>query len=518
MIEFKSDKVLLGLAIIYTIVLLSTVNNPHHVDESTHSFVGLFLKDFFVDWIKNPTLSYQKIYDYATSYLAYYPKISLHYPPLPQIGFSIAYLLFGASIEVSRLVIILSAVMMLFVVYEFAYTIFKNRTVALIAALLLMTSPIVINMSILSMQELPFLLFFTLTMRWLYSIKAKKPEIKYYVILSVLMAATTLTKWQAITVFPVVIFYSLIFERKLFIYIAISVLIAAVLLAPYYLFLWKADLLLLPLAANLEADPLDPTWMQTEGWTYYLTTLVNHQFLLPIGLIVLFAALAYFKNKEKDWKFFATWILVVYMIMVVLHNKDQRYTMNFLPAFVITASYILYTIFKKHVKLLMLTVVVLSLIQSAITFNSLVYGFPDVIEIAQFVGEEKDGNVLINTGLGTASPFIFEIAKSGKFEHQVLRPCVIEFLEESPDELIDKFDLKYIVLDKDKAGFTEKQSKFIDYVNGNENFELINDFKRFSVIKTHKYQPEEKNEVCNYICATRETVCSKFKTPSDALK
>ncbi|MBI4010625.1 MAG: glycosyltransferase family 39 protein [Candidatus Aenigmarchaeota archaeon] len=518
MIGFKLDKVLLVFAVIYTTALLTTINNPHHVDESTHSFVGLFLRDFFADWIKNPTLSYQKIYDYAMSYLAYYPKISLHYPPLPQIGFSIAYLIFGASLQVSRLVIILSSVALLFAIYEFAYAVSKKRNVALVAALLLMTSPIVINMSILSMQELPFLLFFTLTMRWLYSIKNKKPEIKNYAILSVLMAATTLTKWQAITIFPVVIFYSLIFERKLLRYTAISVLIAAILLSPYYLFLWKTNLLLLPLTANLEADPLDPTWMQAEGWTYYLRALVNYQFLLPVGAITLLAALVYLKRRGKDWEFFATWIFVVYVLMVVVHNKDQRYTMNFLPAFVIPASYALFKIYKKHVKLLLLAVAGLSLIQFALTLNSLVYGFPDVREIAQFVGEEKYGNVLVNTGLGTASPFIFEIAKSGKFDHQVLSPCVIEFLEGSPDELMHKFGVKYIVLDKETAGFTEKQSKFIESINRNVDFEVARDFKRFSVIKNNKYQPEDKNEVCNYICSTRETICSKFKIPSDALK
>lgn len=518
MIRFKLDKLLVAFAVVYALALLTTINNPHHVDESTHAFVGLFLRDFFADWVKNPTFSYQKIYDYATSYLAYYPKISLHYPPLPQIGFSIAYLLFGASIELSRLVIILAAVVLLFVIYEFAYAVSKNRTAALIASLLLMTSPIVINMSILSMQELPFLLFFTLTMRWLYSLKDEKPKVKNYIILAVLMALTTLTKWQALTIFPVVIFYSLIFERKLIKYTVTFLLIVAILLAPYYLFLWKADLLLLPLTANLEADPLDSTWMQAEGWIYYLTALVNYQFLLPIGLIVLLGALFYFKNKEKDWKFFATWIAVVYVIMVVVHNKDQRYTMNFLPAFVIPASYGLYTFFKKNVKLLLLVAVGLALVQSIITLSTLIYGFPDVREIAQFIGEDRNGNVLVNTGLGTESPFIFEFARSERFERRILRPCVIEFLEEDSSELVEKFGVKYIVLDKRKTSFTESQNKFIDYINSNENFELVKDFERFSVIKNNKYQPEEKDEICNYICSTRKFVCSKFKTPSDALK
>ncbi len=520
MIRFKIDKTLVAFAIIYTFALLLTINNPHHVDESTHSFVGLVLKDFSNDLIKTPTLSYDKIYDYLNSYLVYYPKISLHYPPLPQFLFSMAYNIFGASLQVSRLVIILTSLALLLTVYSFTNIIFRSRIVSFIAASLLMTAPIIINMSILAMQEMPFVFFFTLTMMWLYLIKGRKPEIRNFLILSVLMALTTLTKWQAITIFPTILLYILVFERRLLRYILFSLVISTALLMPYYLLLWKANLLLLPLSVNLEADPLDPTWMQPEGWFYYLSAFVKDQFFLPIGILIALATFAYFSNKERDWKFFATWILVVYLIMTIVHNKDVRYTLNFLPAFVIPGAYILHKVLKKIINIhtLLTLIIALALIQYVVSFTNLIYGFPEVEGVAKYILEDNSGNILINIGLGTASPFIFEIARNSNFEHQVLRPCTIESLNESYGVLMRKFGIKYIVVDEDRQGFKEKQNDFMKYIDENEAFVKVKGFSRFSVIKNNDYSAEEKADLCNYVCATREIVCTKFKIPQDALK
>lgn len=517
MIRIKLDKVLVVLLIIYAIALASTINNPPHVDEATHSFVGMFLKDLVNDWLKQPTLSFSKIYEYTISYLAYYPKISLHYPPLPQAMFSLAYSIFGVTLQVSRLVIIVLSVILMFVIYLFTQTIFKNRMMSLIATSLLMTSTIVINMSILAMQEIPFLFFFTLTMLWLYVIKDKEPKIKNFVLLAILIAATTLTKWQAITILPVVLTYVLFFERRLLKYTLASFALATIILAPYYLILWKTDLLLLPFTANLEADVNEPTWKQLEGWTYYLFTLVREQFFLPLGTIIVISTIVYLVKKYKDWSFFATWILVVYLIMVTLHNKDTRYTINFLPAFVIPASYVIYKIAKTS-ELFIFIVIGLVLTQVILAFVNIKYGFPEVYEIAKYIIQDKEGNVLINSGLGTASPFIFEMARNSDFEHQVFRPCVIEFLNESYSELTRKFDIKYVVVDKEQEGFTKRQQEFSQYLVQGGEFSLAKDFSRFYVMKNGNYMPKEKNEICNYVCATREFVCSKFKIPSDALK
>ena len=518
MIKFKLDKVLVGFAVIYVAFILSNINNPHHADESTHSFVAIFLNDLTRAFVNNPTLSFDKIYDYAVSYLTYYPKISLHYPPLPQMLFSISYSILGISLQAGRLVTALLSLALIFLIYYFSYSLFKSREIALISAFLLMTAPVVINMSILAMQEIPFIFFFTLTMLWLYMTKDKKPETKNFLILSVLIAVTVLTKWQAITILPVIFVYGLAFEGKIFKYILFSLIIAAVILAPYYLVLWKTNLLLLPLTANVP-DTYDPPWTQIDGWTYYLSSLLREQFFLPIGTIILLTSLIYFANKGKEWKFFATWILVVYLIMVIVHNKDARYSMNFLPAFVIPASYVIYEFIKKtkgtYILYILLAVIFL---QGIFTFVNVPYGFPNVEDIAKYIGEDNEGNVLINTGLGTESPFIFELVRIGKFERQTIRPCVIEFLNESYDNLIKRFDIKYIISDKDESGLTQKQKEFIEYMTTSNNFSLVKYFDRFFISKSSDYKPQEKAEICNYVCATRELVCTKIKNPSDTLK
>lgn len=518
MISFKLDKVLAVLLVAYFVVLSSNINNPHHADESTHAFVGLFLKDLANDFVKNPTLSFNKIYNYATSYLAYYPKVSLHYPFLPQLAFGIAYELLGVSLQVGRLVVILTSLALIILIYNFTLIHFKNRKIALLAASMMMTSSIIINMTILAMQEIPFVFLFTLTMLWIYLIKGSKPKIKNFIILSVLALLTILTKWQALTILPVIFLYSLIFQRKLLRHFLLSIIISAIILAPYYFLLWKTGLLLIPLSANLEADPNDPAFTQVEGWTYYANALVQEQFFLPMGIIILLTSLIYFIKRETDWHFFATWILVVYIIMVIVHNKDVRYTINILPAFVIPASYVIYKISEKRGVIFSVLIIALLTIQGSLAFLSIARGFPDVESIGKWISNDKEGNVLINTGLGTESPFILEIARSGNFDHQVFRPCTIEFINDRYDKLIDNFGIKYIVVDKENQSFTERQKDFNNYLLSSNSFILDKDFSRFSILKNANYTKGSKNEICNYVCATRGTVCTNYKMPSDALK
>ena len=518
MIGFKLDKVLVVMLAVYSLVLSTTINNPHHVDESTHAFVGMFIKDLTTDLIKNPTLSFTKIYDYAMSYLAYYPKISLHYPPLPQALFSLAYSLFGVSLQISRMVSIILSLLLAIVVYNFSQAVFKNRTAALLASAMTMTSTIIFNMSVLAMQEIAFVLFFTLTMFWLYLTRGKE-SLRGSLILGVLMAATVLTKWQAITILPVVFAYSVI-ERKLFKRTLLAFVVTALLLAPYYLVLWKTNLLLLPFTANLEADLLDPTFMQLEGWIYYIKALLTEQFFLPVGIIVFLSALFYLIKKNRDWKFFATWLLVIFVIMVILHNKDARYTINLIPALVIPASYTIYRLSQKlgNMNLFLFIMVGLLMTQGLLAYINLIRGFTDVEAVSKHITNNLEGNVLVNTGLGTESPFIFEIARNSNFSHQVFRPCTIEFLEESPDSLVEKFGIKYIIVDKNFQSFTEKQRQFMEFINKNSNFTLLGDYERFSILQNNNYENVDDNEICNYVCATRKFTCSKFKYPSDALK
>ena len=518
MIGFKLDKVLVAMLAVYVLVLATTINNPPHADESTHAFVGMLIKDLTADLIKNPTLSFTKIYDYAMSYLAYYPKISLHYPPLPQTLFSIAYSMLGVSLQVSRMVSIILSLLLVIVVYKFSQAVFNNRAVSLLASAMTMTSTIIFNMSILAMQEISFVLFFTLTMFWLYLVRGKE-GLRDYLILGILMAATILTKWQAITIIPVVFVYSVI-ERKLFKRTLLAFVVTALLLSPYYLILWKTNLLLLPFTANLEADPLDPTFMQLEGWTYYIRALLTEQFFLPVGIIVLASALFYITKKNKGWKFFATWSLVIFVIMVILHNKDARYTINFIPALVIPASYTIYRVSQKigNMNLLLFLMVGMLITQGLLAYINLIQGFKDVEAISKFITNDKEGSILVNTGLGTESTFIFEIARNSNFTHQVFRPCTIEFLEESPADLVEKFRIKYIIVDKNFQSFTEKQKEFTKFITINGNFSLAKDYERFSLLQNNNYEEVDTNEMCNYVCATREFTCSKFKYPSDALK
>jgi hypothetical protein len=53
-------------------------------DETTHSLLAVFYKDLAKFSISHFNL--KEIYDYAYSYLVYYPKLSVYYPPLTHLA------------------------------------------------------------------------------------------------------------------------------------------------------------------------------------------------------------------------------------------------------------------------------------------------------------------------------------------------------------------------------------------------------------------------------------------------
>jgi len=491
------------------LLILLIISGNYEIDESTHSLVGMFFKDLLLDWIKKPTFSFKKIYDYSVSYLIYYPKVSLHYPPLPQLFFSLSYLLFSESIITSRITTAFFSILFLILIYYITYKFYEKKEIALISCLIFMTSPIIILSSIRAMQEIFFLLFFTASI-FSYLMLIKKPELKWYIIFIALTIASVLSKWNAITIFPIIFFHSLLFHKNRIKIVLLCILVISLLLSPYYLILYKAGILFLSAESNLFGLE-SPQWYQITGWFYYLKSLVFDIFFPLIGITLLILSFYYMKQRGKEWDLFLVWIIVIYLIMTIVPNKVDRRIINMLPALVIPSSFLIYkTIIKRKIYIILF--VILLIVQLIYSLNLMPNGIANVEKINDVIG--KDGNVGIIMEQGGEGSFVFEIAKKNKFEHQVIRPCTFLDLNETPNQIIQNFSIKYIIVVW-KTLDTEKLNNIAKIVE--KSFPKIAEFENYSVYLNNQTVIRKNEVICNYICSTKNFICVENKKPIEFL-
>jgi len=499
------------ILIVWTsILVLFIFLKGYEFDESTHSLVGIFIKDLIIDWIKNPTFSFQKIYNYAVSYLVYYPKISLHYPPLPQIFFAISYMFFEESIVASRIITLIFSISSIILIYYITLDIYKKKEPAIISCLILITSPIIILFSTRAVQEIFFFFFFTSAI-FSYIKLFKKSSIKQYVFCIILTVACVLTKWHAVTILPVIFLYTLFFYKKKTEAMLICIIFTLIILAPYYLFLYKIGIIFLPFESNIYGAPEAPQWYQISGWLYYVKTLIFESFFPLIGIFLLISSFYYIRKKEKLWDLFLIWIIAVYIIMTFVMNKASHYIINIIPALVIPSSFVVYKyITKKRTHTIVFILILI--VQFVYSLYLISYGVKNVQEITQIL--EREGNIGIITDRGSESPFIFEMARKDRFNRQVFRPCLFLDSNRTSNEIIENYNVRYMLIMWEELNIEELHNIANEI---NESSSVIEKFDNY-VVYEYDQNIEHNETICNYICSNKQIVCSKFKKPSDALK
>jgi len=499
------SKLLAIITIIWLVVILFVITTDSlNPDEATHSLIGKFIKDMILDWLKNPTLSYKKLYDYAISYLVYYPKLSLHYPPLLHIFFAFSYMIFGTSVLVGRLVVVAFSVAFIYLVKECTYKISKNKEAALLAPLIFMSSPVFIYNAIAAAQEIIFLFFFTLTV-FLYWRLLDKDNEKNRLLVIVSTVLCVLSKWQAVLIVPVVLAFTYFENRGKIKKVLIPIIISLLILTPYYLLLYKTGLLFIPFSYTINADVQDPTWKEPAGWLYYLKSFVLEQFPF-IGIILLVATIYYLKEKQYGWKLFLVWIIIVYLAMTFIHNKDTRYDINMMPAFVIPSSIVIANFCKKQYKKLLPIFFILLIAQFAYTVQNNVIYLQNAESISKYVVSNAKGNILTDF-----IQFTFEIAKIDGFKHQIIRDCAIKDSNDTYEKTLNRYGVEYIILKKDNG------DAFYKYVSTSGKFTKEMESGDVVVFRNKNFMSTQQKELCNYICSTKAVVCTSYSNPKDAL-
>jgi hypothetical protein len=149
-------------------------------------------------------------------------------------------------------------------------------------------------------------------------------------------------------------------------------------------------------------------------------------------------------------------------------------------------------------------------------FTYTFFRFPKGIENVGKINNvlKKEGNVGIIMSEGGAAPFIFEIAKNSKFNRQVFRPCLFLEINETLDSILQKFSIRYIIVWKTLE--VKQLNKIAEIIK--QFFPKVGELNNYVIYENNQDQRESRKILCNYVCSTREIICSRFKDPSNAFK
>ena len=280
-----------------------------------------------------------------------------------------------------------------------------------------------------------------------------------------------------------------------------SFIISLLIILPYLIAAYKIDILRLmlsgPVSAGLrEGDPQANT---VEGWLWYPIELFS-QLTLQIAFLCIFSLALVIKKRVKNWKLLLIWFLAFYIVFTIVPNKDGRFVISYLPAFIFPLSYFLVKSPGKY-KNIALILLILSEVFVAFYFLPQ-YHYP-IDQIAEVVYENTEGNVALvsEDGIHSAA-FMFHLAKLDKNRTiMVYRPCV--FNDKAGDEIqqfLKERNIYYLILVEDGDFY--------------ENFEKIKNVRleqEFFYAKLYRYElfDGQGTKKCNFICLTQEEICLK---------
>jgi 4-amino-4-deoxy-L-arabinose transferase-like glycosyltransferase len=116
--------------------------------------------------------------------------------------------------------------------------------------------------------------------------------------------------------------------------LAMALVVGAVVAAPWYVVNLRTLSKFLGYMSIYGPAEGDPAVGSLASWGYYLQAFVNEQVLLPFALCFGLGLIVLLMKRKFEYKtvFLLCWIVLPYLYFSVLHNKDVRYSMPYLPA------------------------------------------------------------------------------------------------------------------------------------------------------------------------------------------
>ncbi|MGD0271152.1 MAG: glycosyltransferase family 39 protein [Candidatus Sulfotelmatobacter sp.] len=298
-----------------------------HTDEMYHAMNGIFVRDFLVDFpIQHPV-------QYAYEYYAKYPAVALpHWPPLFYTAEGIAFLIFGVSPWVSRLVVVGFAVLAIHFWYRIAVSL-GPRYRAFFSALILCCLPYILMYERLTMLEIPALAMCLGAIHfWLKFLDTERG--RYLWALAGFAVAGLLTS-QAMIFLVFFVGLHLVVERRFRLLKRIDVWLAllasAAAILPWYMLTQRTERVPLGTMVGRVSGYGFKHLAQSVTYTYYPVELYKQIGPILLGLAGLGLFLAFIRPSAGN-RLLAVWVFSGYICFVLISEKDPRHTILWIPA------------------------------------------------------------------------------------------------------------------------------------------------------------------------------------------
>lgn len=296
----------------------------YNVDESQHAATGQFVASFLHDLpIAHPI-------HYVHTYYAHYPALSgvLHWPPLFYMAEGLMFTIFGATVVVARLTIILFALIVFYSWFRFVENTLGIWEAGAATLLLALLSPMLLFTKVV-MLEMPALAFcIPSAYFWTKYLLEEKPGHAYW--FAVTASAALLTKHNSIYLAMFCVL-SLVFvgRWRLLIcrqtWIALGIVIALV--GPFYGAVYATHW------QSIAKDLNESLLPGLDRYTFYLRALPGQLGWPLLGLSLLGMGLAWRSRQRFYAKVMFAWILACYLAFTFIGHMEARYVIDWLPPF-----------------------------------------------------------------------------------------------------------------------------------------------------------------------------------------
>jgi len=359
--------VLFILSAIFDLIWLKLETEPPGWDEALHLTKSLE----YYNILTNP----------GAGMISNLIQVDNYYPPFYHFSTVLSYFLFGTSMHSAISINIFYFGILLVSVYGIGKYLYNQET-GLIAAVLISLYPTIVGMRRFYLIEIALVATVALSIYMLLLSENFKNR-KYSIGFGIAFAISILTKWTALFFIIGPLAFALYESMRkpadnknltkkehkkragnknsypwinILLMGATALLISLIWYAPHISEVYKTIVWGNEYWGTTEGDP---EVFSLQSIFYYVFALINSQISFVFFIVFLAGLIMALKAKQKSNNLLLSWILLPYIVMTLLRNKNDRYTIASIAAIAIISAYWISSLEKKKTKAIVLSIIVL---------------------------------------------------------------------------------------------------------------------------------------------------------------
>jgi hypothetical protein len=422
-----SPRLALAASLIVCAAMVIAFGSRGITDESAVSLQGdmpRYLVDgtYFLDLLRDhPFANIGTLVEYTRLYFARYPALSLgHHPLLLPIAEVPAFAMFGVSVAAARVVVLAFAVAGI-CCWFFAVRILEGRATAFAAAVLLATTPVVVEMSQAVLSETPTMMLVLASVLFLVRF-ARDGRTSDFILFTAATVLSVYAKHLAAMMFPayaVFLVATVGVRRLLRRDVVATLVIGALLLVPAVLLTMRFGFY------NVSVTMYNAVHSEPEsGYRLFRVAALAYRYVpIPTLVVALAGAALTVLRPTRGSAFALLWLAVVGAEMLALATSSDagRYAAYWLPAFALLAARLLVAACRIAPRaIIVAALVLLTAYQGWAAAGQAPVGAGGYEEAAQFVVSHNRGATILYNGIVDTGYFVFYVRKHDPERQQII--------------------------------------------------------------------------------------------------